>query len=181
MQPLSLTPTVGPPNRPTKYITIFALHGVEFTAREPSVYNAQGSSFSNYPKAVFQKVQALVSPANLRIVAINRRNYGGSTPFSDDELDVIHGGTKDQKTYFTRSRGLEILVFIDNFIQRFGLPKMSPDRKTGGLALLGWSLGTQIVVPSIAYLDELPAESQARIGSRLRALILQGISRVSLS
>ncbi|KAF9801423.1 hypothetical protein IEO21_10112 [Rhodonia placenta] len=148
----------GVPHNPvssTSYVTIFIVHG--------SVYTAP----------VFQKVMALAANYGLRIVGINRRDYPGSTPFSHSELAVLSGGSDDERADFVRARGLEIATFVDRFIENQGVPPISEDGKSGGIALLGWSLGSAFVLSTISCCDTWPTELQSRLKTHLRALILQ--------
>lgn len=155
----------GVPHNPvfsTSYVTIFIVHG--------SVYTAP----------VFQKVMALAANYGLRIVGINRRDYPGSTPFSPSELSVLSGGSDDERVGFVRARGLEIATFVDRFIENQGVPPISEDGKSGGIALLGWSLGNAIVISTISCCDTWPTELQSRLKTHLRALILQEPPTVAL-
>ncbi|THH12476.1 hypothetical protein EW146_g7663 [Bondarzewia mesenterica] len=145
----------GAPSK-SVYITVFAVHGMVFTS------------------PVFQKVQGLALKAGLRFVAINRRNYPGSSPFTPDELNVIMQGTDEQKDAYMKARGHEIATFIDLFVQKHNLPPISDDGKTGGVVILGWSLGNSMSMASIANLDTLPTDVQSRFASRVRTLIMHG-------
>lgn len=130
-------------------------------------------SFIEKGIAVFQKVMALAANYGLRIVGINRRDYPGSTPFSHSELAVLSGGSDDERADFVRARGLEIATFVDRFIENQGVPPISEDGKSGGIALLGWSLGSAFVLSTISCCDTWPTELQSRLKTHLRALILQ--------
>lgn len=157
------------------YITIFTVHGINFTAGTPysSFYILHSIE---YFKGIFQRVISIAPSFNLRIVAINRRNYGGSTAFSKEEMSQLRGGTFEQRTSFCVDRGVEIMTFIDKFVNKYNIPPLSSDRRSGGFALLGWSLGSQITCAAISHVDKLSEECQNRLGSRLRALVLHGTS-----
>lgn len=132
-------------------------------------------------EAVFQKVMSLAPKYGLRIVAINRRDHPGSTPFTPAELQVLASGTDEEKGSFVRARGLELATFADNFIKQNNLPPISEDGKGGGIALLGWSLGSTVTLACVANIDSLPAEVQSRFKLYLRAHILQGMLAWSFS
>ncbi|KAI0942664.1 hypothetical protein AcW1_003230 [Taiwanofungus camphoratus] len=146
----------------SNYVTIFMVHGSVFTS------------------PVFQKVMSLAPKYGLRIVAINRRDHPGSTPFSPAELQVLASGTDEEKGSFVRARGLELATFTDNFIKQNNLPPISEDGKGGGIALLGWSLGSTVTLACVANIDSLPAEVQSRFKLYLRAHILQEPPSVAL-
>lgn len=117
----------------------------------------------------------------MRFVAVNRRDYPGSTPLSADEIGVLNSGTDDQKADFLKARGVEFATFVDLFAEKNSLPPISADGSTGGFAILGWSLGCSFALASVAAIDALPAPAQARWKDGMRSLILQGTSSPCLS
>ncbi|KAM5543809.1 hypothetical protein V8D89_002426 [Ganoderma adspersum] len=152
----------GAPNGATNYVTIFAIHGTVFTG------------------PIWDRVIALAPKAGVRFVAVNRRDYPGSTPFSADEIGVLNSGTDDQKADFLKARGVEFATFVDLFAEKNSLPPISADGSTGGFAVLGWSLGCSFALASVAAVDALPAPAQARWKDGMRSLILQEPPTVSL-
>ncbi|KAI0058354.1 hypothetical protein BV25DRAFT_1810813 [Artomyces pyxidatus] len=137
------------------YTTVFAVHGLGFSS------------------PIFNKIIALAPAANLRFVAINRRGYKRSTPISAAEAETIINGTDEDKSEYLKTRGLELSRFIDIFIRENNTPPISPDGKTGGIAILGWSAGNGVVLSAIANVDSIPEDARSRLGSHLRALIMQ--------
>ncbi|KAI0666401.1 hypothetical protein C8Q78DRAFT_984281 [Trametes maxima] len=143
-----------PASASNAYTTIFAVHGTVFTS------------------PIFEKVSKLAGPAGLRFVAINRRDYPGSTPLTAEDSGVLASGTDEQKAAFLKARGVELATFVDRFAEQNNVPAISADGKSGGFALLGWSLGNAIALAAVANVDALSAPSQARWSSGLRSLIL---------
>ncbi|KAL6308738.1 Alpha/Beta hydrolase protein [Sparassis latifolia] len=147
-------PAVSEPGKP--YKTLFVVHGM------------------GYNGLIYKKVQALGLASGMRIVAINRRGYSGSTPLSPAELAVsATGGTEDAKEAFITARGLEMANFIDRFVQQQNIPPITEDGKGGGMGLLGWSSAVPVVLSAVANLDKLPTDVQERLARYLRALILE--------
>lgn len=147
----------GAPTRPDSvqdYITIFAIHGI--------VYNG----------AIFRNVIELAPQSGLRIVAPNRRGYPGSTPLSSEDHKVLTDGTEEQKEEFVLARAVEIATFIHRFIEIHKLPRISDDGKSGGVALLGWSLGSALAHSAISSVDSMPDAIQSGFKQYMRALIL---------
>ncbi|KAJ3890269.1 hypothetical protein GG344DRAFT_49965 [Lentinula edodes] len=135
-----------------------------------------GNSFSN---AVFKRLVSRSKEYNIRIMALNRRGYAGSTPYNPYEKSVITNEqvhTDEDKRQFFEQRGIEILRFIDQVIQRFDLPPISnfEGRRVGGTALLGWSLGIAFTLAAIANVDSdsISDETRKRLNAHLRAHIL---------
>lgn len=112
--------------------------------------------------------------SSLRIVAVNRRDYPGSTPLTQEDTTVLASGSDEQKAAFLKARGVEVATFVTRFVERNKLPPVSPDRKTGGFALLGWSLGNAIALSAVANVDSLPPAAQTLWASGMRSLILHG-------
>lgn len=158
------------------YTTIFAVHGEAYYSRKSCDYAPVQVSNVTVTTAVFANVMSLAPVFGLRFVALNRRDYPQSTPYSSAELTVLSNGTDAEKTTFLQDRGIEIATFIDTFIQQENLPAVSSDGKSGGVAVLGWSLGNSFTIATIANVDTLPAAVQQRLGSYIRALIMQGPS-----
>ncbi|KAM5543802.1 hypothetical protein V8D89_002419 [Ganoderma adspersum] len=152
----------GAPNGAINYVTIFAIHGTVFAG------------------PIWDRVIALAPKAGVRFVAVNRRDYPGSTPLSPDELSVLNSGTDDQKADYLKARGVEFATFFDIFAERNTLSPISPDGSSGGSAVLGWSLGCTFALASVAAVDALPGSVQARWKARMRTLILQEPPTVSL-
>ena len=114
-------------------------------------------------------------------MALNRREYRGSTPFSDAEKAVVSTGTDEQKLQWLRDRGNEIATFIHTFIRQHGLPPASANGKSGGVALLGWSLGVSTTMATVANVDSFAPEVQQSLASHLRAHIMHGSKPVLCS
>ncbi|KAJ7579965.1 hypothetical protein C8J56DRAFT_961926 [Mycena floridula] len=93
------------------YTTIFALHGICFNGH------------------VFKRIQAIAASNNIRLVAINRRLYKGSTPLTEAEAMILITSSGEEKADFINTRGLEIATLVDSFIQSAQLPPVSSDGK----------------------------------------------------
>ncbi|ESK92030.1 hypothetical protein Moror_10314 [Moniliophthora roreri MCA 2997] len=137
------------------YTTIFAVHGMIFTS------------------AIFSKVIDIAASNDIRFVAINRRAFPGSTSYTPEELRVVTNpsSTQSEKDAFMEARGHEIAIFIDTFIQKFDLPPLSADGMSGGVAILGWSIGSSHAAAAVASSSTLPSDIRARLSRYLRSLI----------
>ncbi|KAH9931957.1 Alpha/Beta hydrolase protein [Fomitopsis serialis] len=137
------------------YITVFVVHGIIFN------------------NLIFKRLQAIAHTANLRIVAINRRGFGGSTPVSEHSAKLLSTGTDAEKLKVSDELCNEIGYFVDAFVQKEDIPPISSDRQGGGLAILGWSAGTGYVTRAIANISSYPPETRARLARYVRALIIE--------
>lgn len=112
------------------------------------------------------------------MVAINRRDYPGSSSTHASELSTLEGGSDEQKAALLRKRGVEIGTFIDRFILQNGILPISADGKTGGIVIVGWSLGVAFALAALANVDILPSDAQARFATYLRSVILEGTQSI---
>lgn len=135
------------------YTTIFAIHGLAFGG------------------FIFRRLAQQMFAENVRFVSVARRNYRGSTPYTKEELRVINNGTEEEKTNFSLSQSQEIAQFITIFIEQFKLPPVSTNG-TGGVGVLGWSLGTVFALGVTASVPSLPINERYIFQRHLRSLIL---------
>ncbi|KAH8828736.1 hypothetical protein DL96DRAFT_1814075 [Flagelloscypha sp. PMI_526] len=143
----------GMPEVPV-YKTVFALHGYSFTAY------------------AWKRMMPLASRQNLRIVCINRRGYGKTTPLPVDQFPTPDRCSSD----VLKSTGLDILEFIHVFSKENRLPLSA---EHGGFALLFWSLGNMTGLSAVANIGSAAEEVQATM-THLKALILHEPIQVAL-
>ncbi|GJE99278.1 alpha/beta hydrolase [Phanerochaete sordida] len=140
------------------YITLFAIHGFAFTAH------------------IFEKLATVAKSSGVRLVAIMRRDYPGSTALPSADIQSLSTATDDDKTAFLRARGIEIALFIDKFVEAHKVPPPSESGKGGGLAIIGWSLGVSFANAAVVNTDALSEAAQARFARYMRSLIyLDGV------
>ncbi|KIK69441.1 hypothetical protein GYMLUDRAFT_214581 [Collybiopsis luxurians FD-317 M1] len=122
---LSFTDVGAPPNS-DDYTTVFILHG--------SVFNAYQ----------FHKVHSYAHNFNLRTVLLHRRGYIGSTPYTPAELQELERGSK---TFWEQSSA-QLAEFLGMFIEKEKIPKLKEHPRSGGIAILGWSMGA---IPVLSF------------------------------
>ncbi|KLO13387.1 hypothetical protein SCHPADRAFT_828048 [Schizopora paradoxa] len=110
-----------------------------------------------YHSNVFSRLFPLAANYNLRIIAVNRRDYVGSSPFSQTELDDLHCDDVDRLKAFMRMRGLEIAAFLVWAIRELELP-LKDETGRPGLSLIGWSLGNITTMAFLCYAATYPPE-----------------------
>ncbi|GAA5986404.1 hypothetical protein JCM5350_002909 [Sporobolomyces pararoseus] len=112
-----------PEERPKKYTTLLAIHGVGFNS------------------AVFSTLIPHL-PSNTRLLAYNQRSYRGSSP-------AFKG--KEQGGSDTTARYLEdFLEFVQWCVRELGL---TSKEQGGQVIVLGWSKGTVIPISLLALLN----------------------------
>ncbi|KAL0566566.1 hypothetical protein V5O48_015442 [Marasmius crinis-equi] len=142
------------------YTTFFVIHGLGFTS------------------AIFSRIADQGRLKGLRIVAINRRGYKGSTPYSPEEIAELTEGDDKTKAAFWKMVGMHVAIFIYQFIQKESPPPVLSDFSNGGVVLLGWSAGSTFSAATIAHIDSLPEDVQRRLTSYICGHIIQELSRV---
>lgn len=133
------------------YITVFALHGIVFYT------------------PFFRRAIDVANKYNIRFVAITRRDYSGSSLMSDVDVKTTIEGPTEKRLEALKKRGLETLVFIDEFIKMNKIPSISLNG--GGFSLLGWSLGNVQGMTTLAFANDFP-ELVGRLSSYFRSYIL---------
>lgn len=128
----------------------------------------------------FARLFPLANERNLRIIALNRRDYKGSTLYSPEELSALPslrtGGKDAEKAQagFLTDRGFEIARFLARMIKDKDIPKISDNGVHGGIVLVGWSLGAITTLAFLANMSTYPYEIRELLSSHLRALLVYG-------
>lgn len=128
--------------------------------------------------ASFLSMFPFASSYNLRLIALNLRDYPGSTPYSPSELDALcsPGRDVDQQKAAIRTLGLEISAFLKHIFTTAGLPEISESdgRKLGGVVLMSWSLGNIWTLSMLTNAEHLDHETKVILPSYLRTLVMYG-------
>ncbi|KAK7025984.1 hypothetical protein VNI00_015814 [Paramarasmius palmivorus] len=137
----------GAPPSSDDYTTVIVLHGSAFVG------------------AGFEALQSLAPTNNIRMVAMNRRGYRGSTPYTDAEIEGFKKGTKGSLNRV----GLVIISFLKTFIEREKIPRAASG---GGVVVMGWSTGVTFTLSLFSDLDSLDSETRSLLEEYLKHLIL---------
>ena len=130
----------------------------------------QGPSFTyTQSPGVFKRILPLAISHSLRVICLSRREYEGSTPYSADELKTIHEGSDAERTDFLHNQGILMALFVDRLIQTLSLPK------SGGVTVVGWSLGNIFTIAMRASIDDLPDDTKQRLKAYTRGFIIFGL------
>ena len=118
----------------------------------------------------FHKLLPLAALDNVRLVILNRRDYKGSTKYTDEELEDLNAG----RASFMERLGLEVAYFLSWFARTYNIPHISADRTSGGLVVMGWSLGNATSIALLAYPEVIGKEAYQFLQPYFRQLILYG-------
>ncbi|KAK1235464.1 hypothetical protein PQX77_001316 [Marasmius sp. AFHP31] len=128
----------GAPTNSKDYTTLVIIHGFGF------------------PGASFEPLQSQSQTElfNLRVVVLNRRDFSGSTPFSDVELEALRGD-ESLAQGFHGDLGLHMLLFLRKFVEEEGVPPILTNveertQRSGGIVVMGWSMGSTFAIAPFA-------------------------------
>ncbi|GJJ06165.1 hypothetical protein Clacol_000354 [Clathrus columnatus] len=129
----------GPPSPPNDtYLTLFVLHGLIFSS------------------PIFSRAVAVSLKHNIRLVAITRRDYRGSSSLTSEEIRAVTHGSTEQRVQAFTDRAGEIMKFIEEFINKNSIPPISANSSGGGFSLCGWSLGNLQGLSVLAFGNRFP-------------------------
>ncbi len=128
----------------------------------------------------FVKLVPLAHKYNARIVLVNRRDYPGATPYTEEELTPLREANvaKDPSTAhalfmpYLKERARELHTFLVHFVVENDIP--SVDGNTGGIVLAGWSLGSIWMTALLAHVHTFPVVD-VELGAYMRRIVLHGM------
>jgi pimeloyl-ACP methyl ester carboxylesterase len=120
----------------------------------------------------FHRLLPLAAKGNVRLVVVNRRDYAGSTKYTDDNLKDLNDGNVS----FMGRLGAEVAHLLIWFAETHKVPKISADRKSGGFAVMGWSMGNATPMAVLGHPEFVGKEAYAKLEPYFRRLILYGMS-----
>ncbi|CAL1703076.1 unnamed protein product [Somion occarium] len=145
-----------PDSAPTDYKTLVIVHGTMFNG------------------GIFKRILPFASHNKARVILVNQRDYQHSTPFNKEELEALTSHNKDQQDSFIRDRVRELANCLIWLIEHEDIPPISSDRKTGGLAVIGWSSGNCLMFPFLALSDEVISDKNQKdvLSKNIRAVVI---------
>ncbi|KZT65133.1 hypothetical protein DAEQUDRAFT_697601 [Daedalea quercina L-15889] len=155
----------GAPPGSSDYRTLIIVHGGGFNG------------------STFRPMFVHATDHNMRIVAVNMRDYRGSTPFSSSDLEQLGSMELDKQRSMIQARGSEIAAFLLWFVRKEDVPHRlhkPDDGRSGGVALLAWSWGNSMTMSFLAQAKSLPEEDRRLLGDNLTAFIIYDSSRYGL-
>ncbi|KAI0295326.1 alpha/beta-hydrolase [Multifurca ochricompacta] len=151
----------GPPFANRKdYSTLVMLHGLSATA------------------GFFKHFFPLAKNVGARIILINRREYPGSDPFSDQDHALIASATHDtpeaseNANLFMKARTKELYDFLCELVR-------SEDLLTNSIILAGWSLGAAFMTAFLTYAPTFEAD-EIELSRYIRRVIVYDPPSIAL-
>ncbi|KAI0641980.1 hypothetical protein C8Q79DRAFT_929513 [Trametes meyenii] len=149
---LSISKDSGVPEGLDNYTTLVVIHGYVWHS------------------GVFCKLMPLASPKSVRIILLNRREYPGAVPYTPDErallppvpdcprsnVGEIRSAAESLKT-FMRQRAHELYNSLQDLVEKCKIPSTSSSpSETGGIVLVGWSLGAIWMTALLNHVADFP-------------------------
>ncbi|KAF9002893.1 hypothetical protein BDQ17DRAFT_1480913 [Cyathus striatus] len=153
----------GAPNA-QNYKTMIIIHGHTFHSGEFRYVTAY--IIYNSCTGAFQRLNPVATAKGLRLICLNRREYAGSTSFTQEEIKTLNDGSETERENLLAQQGVEYALFVDGIIKECELPK------EGGVIIAGWSLGNLFLLSILASISSLPSEVQERLTTHLTRAIL---------
>ncbi|KAF9528296.1 Alpha/Beta hydrolase protein [Crepidotus variabilis] len=147
----------GPVSGSSNYTTLILVHGCAFNAH------------------TFERLHERATTFNLRTIAFQRPDYPGSTPFTDNEIAEIREGNEK---YLANAQKM-MVDFIRYVVKTLEIPVISNlgsvqkgEGISGGLVLVGWSLGAYIPLSVLADPKVVNPEMHGVLEKYLRSVIV---------
>ncbi|KAI0089050.1 hypothetical protein BDY19DRAFT_122499 [Irpex rosettiformis] len=146
----------GAPQGAKDYSTIFLLHGFIF----------HGATF----RPSFQHALS----KNIRMVAINQREYPGSSPLNDHEIANVWSSDPNRQANALREQAVELAVFMARFIdgENIPAPKRVNGQEVGGVSFLAWSQGNGPLLSLLANISQLDNRTNAVLERYMRTVFV---------
>ncbi|SJL09759.1 uncharacterized protein ARMOST_13140 [Armillaria ostoyae] len=142
----------GPAAGSSDYTTLMIYHGTIFN----------GESF----RKLFPLLNTTLE--NIRLIIVSRRSYGKSTKHTEAEIEKLAQGSSE----FLEVLAQDVANFLIWIIGNLDIPKVDAGRKSGALAIMGWSAATSTTLALLGQPQAIPKESYDKIEPYLRKLII---------
>ncbi|KAI0354370.1 hypothetical protein OH77DRAFT_1405139 [Trametes cingulata] len=137
----------GVPDGSTEYTTLVLLHGYAWHS------------------GILSKLLPLAKQHNARIILVNRRDYPGTRPYSEEERALLpvlspEGGAadaaemaeaKEKLLTFMKGRAREVYDLLVELVTNEDLPPAQPEENKGGIVVAGWSFGSAWMTALLAH------------------------------
>ncbi|KAI0340786.1 alpha/beta-hydrolase [Trametopsis cervina] len=146
----------GAPRNSDDYTTVFLLH--------PYLWHG----------GIFRRMFPYAASNNLRLIAIHSREYCGSTPFLEQELELLHSSDLEDQANYVSSQAIDIARLIAHCIKHDNLPPPTESQgvRSGGVCLFAWSAGSAVSLALLANLTKLEESIYTLLDRYITTIIL---------
>ncbi|KAH9475299.1 hypothetical protein JR316_0012410 [Psilocybe cubensis] len=150
----------GLPTQCEEYSTLFVIHGHSFHSGKSGIlWYSLGLNPLCLRLGIFSTLFPVASKESLRVICLDRREYQGSTPYTAEELRIIHEGTDAERLDLLTFEGVYLALGIEGLIRELDLPPGS------GGGLVGWSMGNMFSLAVINAINHraIPEDVRSRL------------------
>jgi hypothetical protein len=128
------------------------------------------------PIAVFRPMFPFAASRNLRLIAVNQREYPGSSQLSDGQLALLHSTDTEEQESVLRDVVQDLARFMCYIVKHENIPaiKMTKGKKSGGLCILGWGSGNALPIGLLSYLPSFDDSLQKVLEEYIISVIIYG-------
>ncbi|KAI0341809.1 alpha/beta-hydrolase [Trametopsis cervina] len=146
----------GAPHGQSHYRTIFLIHGLIFHS------------------AIFRPMFQYAEANNLRFIALNMREYPGSSPFTDEEFERFQSSDSRIQSVALRDQAFEVASAIAQLIETQDIPAPQQDgeRQLGGVSILAWSIANCVIYSLFSNIAQLDPRVSAVLDRHLRTFFM---------
>ena len=130
-----------------------------------------------HSSGTFSRAIARAQDHGVRVIALQRRDYRGSSPFSSEELEVLKSADPAVVQQAVRKIGLEIATCLVGLVDKHQLPHSNG----GGLTVVGWSMGGMMLSSFAHYFPTYPEKIQIVLNQCVRSIIYYGTCQANTS
>lgn len=166
----------GVPHNVQDYTSIVLVHGYSFNSGMCTYKLVQHCLLSSRFAATFRRLLPHASAYGLRIFTMNMRDYRGSSKYSAEELAAMQSPDTALHAAAVRQFGRDVAWFLTYVCTTQGVPPLvlEGDRRTGGVALVTWSLSNMALLAILGDPGTLDSTSAAVLTRYLRKVVLYG-------
>ncbi|KAF7302894.1 AB hydrolase-1 domain-containing protein [Mycena kentingensis (nom. inval.)] len=113
---------------------------------------------TGFNSATFDRLHQHAHNYNLRTIFVNRRDYRGSTPYSDEEMEDLNTG----KEGAYEGVGLEVAQILEQLVD-VGAQRM---------LVMAWSSGSTLLVSFLGNPDAIPSALNAKLQPRIEGFVI---------
>jgi pimeloyl-ACP methyl ester carboxylesterase len=164
----------GVPPKTDAYTTLLMVHGFLWNGGQHFPNHLRMFTQAILLLGVFQKVIDNAASYHIRAIAINRRGYKDSSPFTPEELAplVVEASSPEDSRKFMKGQAVELAEFIKHLVDN---KMVSPrNNEQGGITLLGYSLGNAYILDFLSHVSTLPDELSTLVKTYVRGYIVFG-------
>lgn len=166
-----------PPDSPLLYTTLVLIHGLIFhggTSCSPAPLLLDELE---YHAGTFRRMIPYAKQSKLRLVLLNMRDYPGSSPYTQVELEALQSPDTQVQASALKQHGVELAAFLVGYIRDNNIPapqKSADGNIVGGLAVVSWSLANIVTYSFLSRANDLSINYKDVLGRYLRTVVLYG-------